>query len=107
MDEEDASEAISIITESLKEIAYDPETGQFDVDKISGVGRKDRNKMMGVYDLIKALAEKNDNDLVLIDEIVEAGKSKGIDEEQVQTLIKKLIKNGDIDEPKTGKYRII
>ena len=38
VDEEDASEAISIITESLKEIAYDPETGQFDVDKISGVG---------------------------------------------------------------------
>ncbi|MBA2862641.1 minichromosome maintenance protein MCM [Methanococcus maripaludis] len=107
VDEEDASEAISIITESLKEIAYDPETGQFDVDKISGVGRKDRNKMMRVYDLIKALAEKNDNDLVIIDDIIEAGKTKGIEEEQIQTSIKKLIKNGDIDEPKTGKFRII
>ncbi|MBM7409770.1 ATP-binding protein [Methanococcus maripaludis] len=107
VDEEDANEAISIITESLKETAYDPETGQFDVDKISGVGKKDRSKMMGVYDLIKALAEKSDNDLVIIDEIVEAGKSKGIDEEHILLSIKKLKSNGDIDEPKTGKFRII
>lgn len=107
VDEDDAKEAISIITESLKEIAYDPETGQFDVDKIAGVSKKDRNIMMGVYDLIKSIVEKSDSDLVLYEDIIEAGKAKKIDEENIQSSIKKLIKNGDIDEPKTGKFRII
>jgi replicative DNA helicase Mcm len=107
VEEEDASEAINIITESLKEIAYDPETGQFDVDKISGVSRKDRNIMMNVYDIIKSFAENSETGLALKEDILESGKSKGVSEENMLSSIKKLIKNGDIDEPKTGKYRII
>jgi len=107
VDEEDAREAITIITESLKEIAYDPETGQFDIDKIAGISKKDRNKMTHIYDIIKKLAEKNEDGLVIYEDIVEEAKSENIDEEEVENILKKMVKYGDIDEPKTGKYRLI
>ncbi|EHP87216.1 ATP-binding protein [Methanotorris formicicus] len=107
VDEEDAKEAINIITECLKQIAYDPDTGQFDIDKITGVSKKDRDKMMAVYEIIKKLAEKKDDGLALHEDVVELCEKEGIDEEDVERIIKKLIKNGDIDEPKPGKYRLM
>ena len=107
VDEEDAKEAINIITECLKQIAYDPDTGQFDIDKITGVSKKDRDKMMAVYEIIKKLAEKKDDGLALHEDVVELCEKENIDEEEAERIIKKLIKNGDIDEPKPGKYRLM
>ncbi|XRP96924.1 ATP-binding protein [Methanocaldococcus sp. 16A] len=105
VDEEDAKEAINIITECLKEIAYDPETGIFDVDKILGVSKKERDKLTTVYEIIKELSEKSE--LVEHEDIVEEAKKKGIKEEELENIIKKLIKYGDIDEPKPGRYRLL
>ncbi|NPA62888.1 MAG: minichromosome maintenance protein MCM [Methanococci archaeon] len=105
VDEEDAKEAINIITECLKEIAYDPETGTFDVDKILGVSKKERDKLTTVYEIIKELSEKSE--LVEHEDIVEEAKNKGIKENEVENIIKKLIKYGDIDEPKPGRYRLL
>ncbi|WP_456371621.1 ATP-binding protein [Methanocaldococcus sp.] len=105
VDEEDAKEAINIITECLKEIAYDPETGIFDVDKILGVSKKERDKLIVVYEIIKELAEKSE--LVEYVDIAEEAKKKGIKENELENIIKKLVKYGDIDEPKPGRYRIL
>ena len=105
VDEEDAKEAINIITECLKEIAYDPETGIFDVDKILGVSKKERDKLTTVYEIIKELSEKSE--LVEHEDIAEEAKKRGIKEEELENIIKKLIKYGDIDEPKPGRYRLL
>ena len=105
VDEEDAKEAINIITECLKEIAYDPETGTFDVDKILGISKKERDKLTTVYEIIKELAEKSE--LVEHEDIAEEAKKKGIKEDELENIIKKLIKYGDIDEPKPGRYRLL
>jgi len=104
---EDAQEAINIIMESLKEIAYDPETGMIDIGKIVGESSKDRDDMKEIYNIIKNLSEKNEDNLVLFMDIVEEAKKKGMDEERVENIIKKLLKRGDIDEPRNGKYRLI
>ncbi|WP_421078367.1 minichromosome maintenance protein MCM [Methanothermococcus sp. Ax23] len=107
VEEEDAEEAINIIMESLKEIAYDPETGMIDIGKITGESNKDKNKMKEIYTIIKKLSEKNNEGLVLFEDILEETKKKGMDEEETENIIKKLLKRGDIDEPRNGKYRII
>ncbi|ENN95720.1 MCM family protein [Methanocaldococcus villosus KIN24-T80] len=105
VDEEDAKVAIEIITECLKEIAYDPETGMLDVDKIIGVAKKERDKLMMVYEIIKELSD--DDKLVDYDFILEEAKKRGINEEELENIIKKLIKYGDIDEPKPGRFRVL
>jgi replicative DNA helicase Mcm len=109
VEEEDAKEAINIITEALKEIAYDPETGTIDLGKITGESNKDRDKMKEIYSIIKKLSEKSgeSGSLVMHEDIVEEAKKKGMDEDIVENIIKKLLKRGDIDEPRNGKYRII
>ena len=105
VDEEDAKEAINIITECLKEIAYDPETGIFDVNRILGMSKKDRDKLSTVYEIIKELSKKSE--LVEHDDVVEEAIKKGINEEELEMIINKLKKYGDIDEPKPGRYRLL
>ena len=109
VEEEDAKEAINIITEALKEVAFDPETGMIDLGKITGESNKDRDLMKEIYGIIKKLSEKSEEGgaLVHYEDIVEEAKEKNIDEETVENIIKKLLKRGDIDEPRNGKYRII
>ena len=109
VEEEDAQEAINIITEALKEVAYDPETGTIDLGKITGESNKDRDKMKEIYSIIKKLSEKSGEigALVMHEDIVEEAKKKGMDEDTVDSILKKLLKRGDIDEPRNGKYRII
>jgi len=109
VEEEDAEEAINIIMESLKEIAYDPETGTIDLGKITGESNKDKDKMKEIYSIIKKLSEKSGESgaLVMHDDIVEEAKKKGMDEDTVDNTLEKLLKRGDIDEPRSGKYRII
>jgi replicative DNA helicase Mcm len=109
VEEEDAQEAINIINEALKEVAYDPETGKYDIGKIIGESSKDRDKMREIYSIIKKLSEKSGESeaLVMHEDIVEEAEKKGMDEDTVYKMLKKLIKRGDIDEPRYGKYRLL
>lgn len=109
VEEEDAREAINIITEALKEIAYDPESGTIDLGKITGESKKDREKMKEIYSIIMKFSEESGEigTLVMYEDIVEEAKKKGMDENTVKNTLKKLIRRGDIDEPRVGKYRII
>ena len=109
VEEEDAQEAINIITEALKEVAYDPETGTIDLGKITGESNKDRDKMKEIYSIIKKLSEKSGESgtLVMHEDIVEEAEKKGMDEDTVNKMLKKLVKRGDIDEPRHGKYRLL
>jgi len=105
VDAEDAKEAVEIMDYCLKQIAYDPETGTFDIDKVIGESKKQRDKLITVHEVIRELSKKSE--LVRHEDIVEEAKNKGIDEEEVDVIIQKLIKYGDIDEPKPGRYRIL
>ncbi|MBA2858320.1 replicative DNA helicase Mcm [Methanococcus maripaludis] len=103
----DADDAIKLMSDSLKEVAYDKETGQYDIDRIMGLSKKDRIPMMAVYEILKDLLEESVSELIDVGDIVEKAKEKNISEEQVSASLRKLIINGDIDEPKVGKYRVI
>ncbi len=105
IEKEDVEIAIYIVEECLKAVAYDPETGSFDVDKILHGPKKERDKLATVYDIIKKLAEKSE--LVKYDDIVEEAKKIGLNEDDLELIIEKLKKYGDIDEPKPGRYRLL
>jgi replicative DNA helicase Mcm len=107
VDVEDAEEAISIIDACLKEVAYDPETGRFDVDKIMGVHKSERKKLDIVLEIIKELSHGSLEVLVDFEEILSFVEEKGINEKELERLLNKLKKLGDIDEPKPRRYRLI
>jgi replicative DNA helicase Mcm len=104
VDKEEAQEAIDLMNESLNQVAYDPETGKYDVNKITGPSNSERKHMQIVENAIKNLQKKSEDGTALLVDIVE---KTGLSEEQVNRAIDKLSYNGDINEPKTGKFRVM
>jgi replicative DNA helicase Mcm len=107
VDKEDAEEAIDLMMKSLKQIAYDPDEGEIDVDKIVGVPKKEREKLDVVINTIKELSNNEPNVLVKFDDIKEVVSRYNIDEVELKRLLDKLRRLGDIDEPKPFKYRLL
>lgn len=103
----DAEAAVTIMLESMKQIAFDKESGQYDIDKLGGISRKDRNAMKNIFAIIRDMYDKREEDYIFFDDIIQKCKLEGYSEETTNKTLKKLKSNGDIDEPKTGKYRII
>jgi replicative DNA helicase Mcm len=106
VDEEDAKEAMEIILQSLKDIAYDPEEG-IDICRIMGFGKKDRDVLKTVYEAVKTLSSKRSDGAVFHDELVEYCESLGLNKNDIERAIIKLKRIGDIDEYKPGKYRLL
>jgi replicative DNA helicase Mcm len=108
VDEEDAKIGIELIEEFLKQVAYDPETGQYDIDKAMGELPKSKvNKMDKIMGIIKELSETSDNGLAHGEDIWEVAKEKyRIYEEEVESILEMLKKSGEIYSPKFEYYKI-
>ena len=80
----------------------DPETGQIDQDRISGIiTASTRNKMVIIKEILNKL---NDAGLktVPIEEIFAQAIQKGLSEDKTEQVIEQLKKSGEIFEPKKG-----
>jgi replicative DNA helicase Mcm len=100
---QDTEEAIRIMTEALKDIATDGES--IDLGKIIGITDKDRERIGIILHIIKE--NSKNTELVDYGTILDYAKEQGLTEEQTEATLNKLIKRGDIDEPRNGKYRIL
>lgn len=98
----DARTSIDLLHYCLSQIGVDPETGKIDIDTItSGVSSSQRSKITIVREIINQLASDTNNMIpsdLLIEEIIKAG----IDENTLENILKGLIRNGELYEPKKG-----
>jgi replicative DNA helicase Mcm len=98
----DAQRAIDLVHYALSQIGLDPETGQFDIDRISsGVTASERGNIVLVKEIINELEVKSGK-TISIEEVLVECSSKGIKEDKVLEVIEKLKRSGDIYEPKKG-----
>ena len=98
----DAQRAIDLVHYALSQIGLDPETGQFDIDRISsGVTASERGNIVLVKEIINELEVKSGK-TISIEEVLVECSSKGIKEDKVSEVIEKLKRSGDIYEPKKG-----
>jgi len=102
---EDAKFAIYLMIESLKEVAYDPETDSFDIDKIFGTSRNERSKLNIIFDIIKRSSKVAYGGMITREDLLTEAQLEGIPELEVIDLIGKLKVIGDIYEPKIGFYK--
>ncbi len=107
VDEEDAKEAIGIVLEYLKAVAYDPESGIIDMNKITYGTKSEREKLDKVLEIIKEISEKEDDGLAPYEKILDYCKYYGIDEKELDNILNKLMRLGDIDKPCSRKYRLL
>jgi replicative DNA helicase Mcm len=97
---EDAMVAIDLVKGYLLQVGYDEETKSFDIDKISGNPASSRNKIAIVRDTIEALENKMGK-LIPLEEVTKI-LAKDMKAEDIDEVIGKLLKSGDLFRPKRG-----
>jgi len=95
----DAKRAINLLRHCLMQVGVDPETGQIDIDRISGTPASVRGKIMSVKEIINLLEQKVGKQIPIEDILVEA-TDRGIKEEEAKEALDKLKRSGDIFEPR-------
>ncbi len=99
---EDARRAIELLEYCLNQVARDKETGQIDIDQIStGISTTQRSKIIVVKELIADL-ENQIGKTIPIEDLIEEARNVGIAKAQVDDVLEKLKRQGDIFEPKRG-----
>ena len=103
-EKKDALKAVELMDYCLRQVAFDEETGTFDIDRVSSdTTASERNKINTVKDIITEL----ENDLgktIPAEDIIEKAKERGMKPEDVEQILQKLMRAGDIFEPRAGFY---
>jgi replicative DNA helicase Mcm len=99
----DAQKAIELVDYCLNQIAKDKDTGQIDIDRIgSRITATQRGGISVVKDIIHHLEEEMQIKVIPVENIIEAAQAKNISSENVEEILEKLRRSGDVFEPKRG-----
>lgn len=103
----DAERAVNITNYVLRQIAYDEQTGEFDIDRVvTSYPKSTRDRIRNIDEIIrKLIAESGDGTATRDDILVEAAE-RGIDKNQADQIMQELKNKGDIYEPRHGKYML-
>lgn len=99
---EDAERAIKLLRSCMKQVAYDVETGRFDIDKITtGITGTQRGRISTIRRIIEELTENLGNKIPLSD-VLDRAEEEGIEKVKAEEVLEELKKKGDIFEPQAG-----
>ena len=103
----DAKIAIGLLKHCLMQVGFDYETGTIDIDRIStGITASQRNKIGVIKEIINNLESRIGKTIPIEDVIAEAAE-KNVDASQVEEVIEKLKREGEIFEPRRGSIQKI
>ncbi|MFB6265525.1 MAG: hypothetical protein ABEI07_00395, partial [Candidatus Nanohaloarchaea archaeon] len=101
VEEEDAQRAIDLLTHSLKQIGTDPETGEFDIDRVeTGMASSERDRVMTIRRIISGMQE--DDEPVPVEDVLAEAEEQGIDEEEAEEALNRLEQQGEVYRPQQG-----
>ena len=96
----DAIAAIDLVKSYLMQVGYDKDTKTFDMDIVTGNPASARNKIRVVQDAIEEL-EKRVGKVIPLEEVSKMLDGK-VKESEVDEIVGKLLKAGDLFRPKRG-----
>lgn len=93
---DDAERAVSVTLSCLKQVAYDETTGMFDTDIVSvGISHSQRERIKLIRDIVREIAGEH-HGAALKELVVAEAATHGINTNDVERLIKGMIRDGDI-----------
>ncbi|NMC05506.1 MAG: minichromosome maintenance protein MCM [Candidatus Lokiarchaeota archaeon] len=107
---QDVEAVIKVQEESMKQVSWDAERQQFDVDGLQlGKSHSKRERLTKLYTMIKNLQEEGHDEPVDMNSIVErAGFAPlNLKEDEVKSLVEQLKKEAMIVEKKNGKFLVV
>ncbi len=107
VEEKDAQRAIDLLTYSLKKIGVISESGEYDIDKLeTGMDSESRSKRQTIMKVVDDLSGSK-GDPIPFEELIETLEEEGIEKEQAEEVVNKLIREGELYEPKQGFIDVI
>ncbi|MEM4293828.1 MAG: minichromosome maintenance protein MCM, partial [Thermoplasmata archaeon] len=105
---DDAKLAVDIFMKCYTMVATDRTTNKLDVDMVTmGIPKSKRDAIAAVRDIIKELEAENRDQGAAREDVINLALEMNISERDVEEVIERLKKNGEIYEPKTGYYKRI
>ena len=106
---EDAERTIRITESCLKQVAFDPVTGNFDADMVAvGSSKSQRDKLRLVRNLIKDFGKQYNGQPMPEDELmIQAQEKHGISNEELEEILDKMSRQGEILRPTKGHVKCI
>ncbi len=99
---EDARRAIELLVFCLMQVGREKETGQIDIDRIAtGIPTSQREKVFKVKRILEEL-EEGLGKTIPVEDVARLAVESGISKAEVDEIIEKLKKTGDVYEPRYG-----
>jgi len=103
--EKEAEMAIQLMKSSIRQVGIDLETGRIDIDlMMTGKPRSLREKMKAVLDAIREVEDEKED--ASLEDIVEQLEGTGMDRDEIERVIQLLRRDGQLIEPRRGRYKI-
>src|SRR3989338_4213799 len=98
----DARKAIELLMYCLLQVGLDRETGKIDIDRITtGIGASQRERIHTIRELLQGLEEQLGKAIPLED-LQRLAQEKGMSASDVEEIIERLKRSGDVFEPRYG-----
>jgi replicative DNA helicase Mcm len=99
---EDARRAIDLLVFCLMQVGREKESGQIDIDRIAtGIPASQREKIYLVKGILEEL-EENMGKAIPVEDVARIATDKGVSKSEVDEIIEKLKRSGDVYEPRYG-----
>ena len=103
---DDAERVVRIVDTCLRQVAYDPKTGTFDIDKVAtGISKGKRDLIRAIKESIRENADVSGR--AQIAQIVDVLVQQGFGREDVRKQIDNFLRSGEAMEPKNGVIKLI
>ncbi|MDN7023576.1 MCM family protein [Methanoculleus sp. FWC-SCC1] len=107
VDTTDTDRVLRIVDTCLRQVAYDAESGSFDIDKlVTGVSKSQRDIIRTVKEVIRDLA-KDGGGQAKADQVVETLIQQGFARDKIENAIEQLRRGGEVLEPRHGFLKVI
>jgi len=106
IEDEDAERVVRIVDRCLKDVAYDPNSGTFDIDKlVTGIPKQRRDIIREIKETIRNSADESG--YAKIDEVIEIIEQKGHQRDDIRKRIDDMLRTGEAMEPRHGIIKLI
>ncbi|TAJ44581.1 minichromosome maintenance protein MCM [Methanofollis fontis] len=101
----DADRVIKIVDTCLRQVAYDAESGTFDIDKwTTGVSKRQRDIIRTIKEVIRDVG--GDDGSANLEEVIEEMGRQGFAKDKIDGTLKMLKNEGQVIEPRPGIIRL-
>lgn len=107
VDTEDTDRILKIVDACLRQVAYDAETGNFDIDKlVTGVTKSQRDIIRSVKETIRNVSGESGGQ-AKVDEVIDILVQQGFSRDKIEHTIEQLKRGGELLEPRHGLIKLI